>query len=66
MIAWRFVRGFVAGAVASMATIVTTLKAETFSDLSHFFAVLTVSLVVGGVAGALMALDKWIRSTWSD
>lgn len=63
MIAWRFTRGFVAGAVASMATIVVVLKAETFADLPRFFAVLAVSLVVGGIAGGLLALDKWIRST---
>lgn len=66
MLMWRFVRSFIASAIGAMAVIVLSLKAETFADLSHFFAALGVAAIVGGVTGALLALDKWVRTAWSE
>lgn len=57
----RFVRGFVAGAVSSMLMINVT-AVNTFSDLKVFLSALTISAIVGGLNGALLAVDKYFRS----
>ena len=62
MLAFRFVRGFIAGAVSSM-VMVNSAGVNTFADLQVFMGALLVSLLVGGIAGALLAVDKLVRSS---
>jgi hypothetical protein len=57
----RFARGFVAGAVSSMLMINVT-AVNTFTDLKVFLSALAISAIVGGVNGALLAMDKYFRS----
>lgn len=60
-LALRFVRGFVAGAVSSM-LMINFVAVNTFADLKVFLTALTLSAVVGGMNGALLAVDKYLRS----
>lgn len=56
----RFLRGGIAGALSTGST-VTFMGGGTFHDLTHFFSVLGVSLVVGFITGALLTADKFVR-----
>jgi len=57
----RFVRAFVAGAVATMITI-TPLSINNWTDVSTWLGALGLSGIIGGVSGLLMAIDKYLRS----
>jgi hypothetical protein len=57
---FRFLRGFVAGAVSTAATISVT-NASSWGELASVLNNLTISLIAGGVGGGLMALDKFFR-----
>lgn len=58
---YRFLRGAVAGAVASM-VVVNVSGVNTFNDLGVFLTSLTLAGIVGGVTGGLLALDKYFRA----
>lgn len=61
-IVWfRFLRGALAGAVSSGATI-TFAGQNTFADLSHFIATVSVALIVGALTGGILAIDKLLRA----
>lgn len=57
----RFVRGFVTGAVSSM-LMINFVAVNTFTDLKVFLTALTFSAIVGGINGALLSVDKYLRS----
>jgi hypothetical protein len=63
-IGYRFLRGFVAGAVGSMSTLLVAIGKESASDLKSlqiWGASLFFSAIVGGTTGGIMALDKYFR-----
>lgn len=60
-LALRFVRGFIAGAVSSM-LMINLGAVNTFTDLKVFLSALAISAIVGGINGALLAIDKYFRS----
>lgn len=55
----RFVRGAIAGAVASM--VVVNMSVGTFTDLKVFGASLVIAGIVGGLSGGILAVDKLMR-----
>lgn len=64
-VALRGVRGFVAGAVASMSTILVTIGNNNISDLKDlkiWLGALSISGIVGGISGLILSIDKWFRS----
>lgn len=61
VVAYRFLRGAVAGAVASMVGL-QVVGVQSFSDLQAFAISLTISGIMGGVTGGLLALDKYFRA----
>ncbi len=66
-VAFRFIRGGIASAFATMATIVGTVSYNqgiaTFSDVKQLSAVLVVSGMVGFISGIVLAGDKYFRSS---
>ena len=56
----RFLRGFFAGAVASMAAI-TINQAASWKEVIDIFNSLALSAVIGGISGGILALDKYLR-----
>lgn len=62
MLFFRFLRGFVASAISSMAIIVTTYVAQNDMGLFPFFQALGVSALFGGISGGILALDKALRT----
>lgn len=56
----RFLRAFVAGAVATMVTIMP--MAGGWSDLKVWLSALALAGITGGISGCLMAIDKYCRS----
>jgi hypothetical protein len=60
----RFLRGFLAGAVSTMATV--TIMATNFRELGQVLAALGLSAIIGGLTGGILALDKWARSVSSE
>lgn len=60
----RFLRGFVAGFFATAATM--TFYAANLGELKTFVAMLVLSSIVGGIAGGILAADKYIRSKPDD
>lgn len=65
-VAKRGLRGFVAGAVASMVVVMGTMANEngikTLADIQLLGASLCISAIVGGLNGGLLAIDKYLRS----
>lgn len=57
----RFVRGFIAGFVAT-ASVVTLSGLSTWVDLATALNSLTIAGVAGGISGGLLALDKYLRA----
>lgn len=60
MLLYRFLRGFVAGAAASMVAVPVIIKSA--GDIISVFALLGYSALAGGITGGLLALDKYIRT----
>jgi len=56
----RFVRAFVAGALAVMITI--TPLTGNWKDLGNWLSTLALAGIVGGIAGVIQAGDKYFRS----
>jgi hypothetical protein len=57
----RFIRAFVAGAVATM-IIIVPLSSGRWEDLGTWLSSLALAGIIGGISGVLQATDKWIRS----
>ena len=57
---WRFLRAFVAGAAATMTT-VTILNADSWNEIGLWLNALAISGVIGGVSGAIQAINKYAR-----
>jgi len=57
---FRFIRGFIAGAVGSMIT-VGVFAGSGLNDLKQWGILLGVAAISGGITGGLLALDKAIR-----
>ncbi len=59
-IAFRFLRAFVAGAVATMSTVLI-FSGNSWGDVSVWLTGLALSGLVGGVTGLIQATDKFLR-----
>ena len=59
----RFAKAFLSGAV-STATIITVTNVGTWSELAIALQALSLSAIVGGINGLLMAAEKWVRWGW--
>ena len=59
----RFIRGFIAGAVAAMATI-TISQVTSWQAVIDVLNNLAISAIIGGLSGGILALDKYFR--WED
>ena len=57
----RALRGFIAGFIATAASI-SLNNVSTWAELGSALATLTLSAIVGGITGALLAMDKAIRA----
>jgi hypothetical protein len=57
---YRFLRGFLSGAVATLATIQMVAPAN-WADLGVILNTLAIAAVVGGISGGVLALDKYLR-----
>lgn len=62
-VAKRFLRAFVAGAAGTMLPMLV-FSGEDWGDLQIWFIRLSIAGIAGGVAGVIMAADKWYR--WQD
>ena len=58
---YRFLRGGVASAVASM-ILINSSGVNTFETLKGFFIALGYSAIIGFTTGGLLALDKYFRA----
>lgn len=58
----RFLRAFGAGASASMIALLTCTNCNNWSDVQTWLSALTISGVIGGISGLIMAVDKYFRS----
>lgn len=59
---WRFVRGGLASAFASMAVIANAIGwVQTFSDIHTFISALSVAAIMGFITGVILAGDKYFR-----
>jgi small-conductance mechanosensitive channel len=56
----RFARGFISGAVASMAVVVPVSTGD-WSSLLTYLNMLGLAISFGGITGLILAIDKWIR-----
>lgn len=56
----RFVRAFLAGAVANMA-VMLPFTGNSWKEVGMWIAILTMSGCVGGISGCIMAGDKYFR-----
>lgn len=61
-LAWRFVRGFVAAAIAAAATATYLTGVDTWTELAAALNMLAIVAAVAGISGGLLALDKYFRS----
>lgn len=61
----RFVRAFVAGAVANMLTVMT-LTGNSWGEFKTWLLALVMSAIIGGISGFIMAADKYLRSAPMD
>lgn len=65
MLGMRFLRGFVAGFMASMAML-TQASTMPIQDLLTNYKAWVFASISAGVTGACLAIDKWLRSDGSD
>jgi len=63
VLAIRFLRGLVAGAVATM-LLVAVPQYQSWNDIQVWLIALAMAGAVGAISGLLQAIDKAVR--WSD
>lgn len=61
----RFLRGGISGATGMM-TVIVYNNISNWQDVGMWLNALAIALVVGFIAGILMAVDKWVRTEPSD
>lgn len=61
-VAKRFLKGFLAGAIASVATI-TFNTPTTWEELSTTLVMLAFAGITGGITGGVLAIEKWLSWT---
>jgi len=61
----RFARGFASGALSAMVIIVPGSMGS-WGDLSTWIGALSLAGVFGGITGAILAIDKYIRDLKSE
>lgn len=59
----RFLKGIIAGAIASMAMVSITQPSQ-WTDFSSLLNSLGLACAFGGITGLLLALQKW--ASWTD
>jgi len=59
---YRFLRGAVSGAVATMVT-VQVLSGNSWGDIIAWLNTLAIGGVIGFITGGLLAVDKYLRET---
>jgi len=57
---WRFLRGFIAGAVSTM-TLISVANINTWSDVGALINAWAIAAIVGGGSGLIQAIDKYFR-----
>jgi len=57
---YRFLRGFVAGAV-SATVVMVPLSVGTWGEFYSWVSTLTIAFLTGGLSGGIMAIDKYLR-----
>ena len=62
MLAYRFIRGLVAGAIGTMVVVLVSKEPGDVMSLHIFFQSLGYAAIIGGISGGLMAADKAIRA----
>lgn len=59
----RLLKGFIAGAIGTMSTIVIASPAN-FTDITILLKALLLAGIGGGIGGLLLALQKW--ASWTE
>ncbi len=62
MMSMRFIRGFIAGGFGSMAMLMSSGQVDILTNYKAWI----FSFISGAVTGAVMAVDKWLRSDGTD
>lgn len=57
----RFIRGFLSSGFSSMALIAGSYASQNSMSVFPFFQALGLSLIIGGVSGGILAVDKALR-----
>ena len=63
---YRFLRGGIAGAISTGATVTVFTGVQTWSHLPTALSVLGLMAFIGFVTGGLLAADKYVRSLPED
>ena len=59
----RFAKGFISGAVTTMA-LVPVISPASFKDIQIWLVALALAGMVGGVNGLILAIQKW--ASWKE
>ena len=59
----RFAKGFISGAVTTMA-LVPVISPASFKDIQIWLVALALAGIVGGVNGLILAIQKW--ASWKE
>lgn len=54
----RFVKGFISGAITAMVLVLGSNKITSFGELTVWLQSLLLACLVGGINGALLAMNK--------
>ena len=63
-LAWRLGKGFLAGAISTMAVVIPTLQYSsdvTWTDLGMWVGSLSLAGIIGGLTGLILVADKMRR-----
>lgn len=64
-LALRFLRSFLAGAVATM-SVALVFSGSNWGDVADWLGALALAGFVGGVSGVIQAADKFLRTDWKN
>jgi VIT1/CCC1 family predicted Fe2+/Mn2+ transporter len=56
----RFLKGFLSGAIGAMVLVIPQ-NITTYNEIQTWITTLSIAGIVGGISGALLALDKATR-----